>query len=275
MAATATQDVTALDVGNVLLLEHLNMQVSDQLEATLFYIVGLGLTRDPYGAFSTNNMHVNIGEHQFHVPTRTPQVVGGHIGLVVPDLAKVEKQLESVKEQLAHTHLAWHREADYLAVTCPWGNEIRCYAPSERFPEMRLGMPYIEIQVKPGAAAGIARFYEQVIGAPAEVEDRGDGPAALVHMGRNQTLVFQETQGEIRPYDGYHVAVYVGNFSGPYTWLKDRGHLTEDIRNHQFRFQAIVDPESGETLHELEHEVRNLHHPQFRRVLVNRDPAAR
>src|SRR5437764_344920 len=181
MAATATQDVAALDVGNVLLLEHLNMQVSDQLEATLFYIVGLGLTRDPYGAVSINNMHVNIGEHQFHLPTRKPQVVGGHVGLVVPNLNKVEQQLESVKEQLAHTHLAWHREADYLAVTCPWGNEIRCYGPSERFGDMRLGMPYLEVQVKPGATAGIARFYQQVIGAPGEVEDCSEGPAAIVH----------------------------------------------------------------------------------------------
>jgi hypothetical protein len=220
-------------------------------------------------------MHVNIGEHQFHLPTRKPQVVGGHVGLVVPDLNKVEQQLESVKEQLAHTQLAWHREADYLAVTCPWGNAIRCYAPSERFGDMRLGVPYIEIQVKPGAAPGIARFYEQVIGAPGEIEKRAEGPAAVVRMGRNQSIVFQETRGELRPYDGYHVAVYVADFSGPYTYLKGRGFLTEDIRNHQFRFQALVDPESGEVLHELEHEVRNLHHPQFRRVLVNRDPAAR
>ena len=42
--AAAIEDVTTLDVGNVLLLEHLNLTVPDQLEATLFYIVGLGLT---------------------------------------------------------------------------------------------------------------------------------------------------------------------------------------------------------------------------------------
>src|SRR3954447_7001814 len=168
MAATATQDVAALDVGNVLLLEHLNMQITDQLEATLFYIVGLGLTRDPYGAVSTNNMHVNVGDHQFHLPTRTPQVVGGHVGMVLPDLDKVEKQLESVKPQLAHTKLAWKREKDYLDVTCPWGNDLRCYAPSARFDGMRMGIPYIEIDVKPGTAAGIARFYDQIMGAPSE-----------------------------------------------------------------------------------------------------------
>src|SRR5438309_10562291 len=97
MAATAIEDVTALDVGNVLLLEHLNLTVPDQLEATLFYIVGLGLTRDPYGAVSIDNMHVNVGEHQFHLPTRGAQVVGGHVGMVVPDLDALEKRLEAVK----------------------------------------------------------------------------------------------------------------------------------------------------------------------------------
>jgi hypothetical protein len=271
----AAPDVTALDVGNVLLLEHLNMQVPDQLEATLFYIVGLGLTRDPYGAVSTNNMHVNVGDHQFHLPTRTPQIVGGHVGMVLPNLDAVEKQLESVQPQLAHTKLAWHRESDHLAVTCPWGNTLRCFAPSERWGGMKMGIPYIEFMVKPGAAAGIARFYEDVFHAPSEVQATQNGPAATVHMGLHQALVFQETAGEIRPYDGYHVAVYVADFSGTYTYLKDRGHLTEDIRAHQFRFQALLDPDSGEVLHELEHEVRNLHHPQFRRVLINRDPAAR
>ncbi len=269
--AAAIEDVAALDVGNVLLLEHLNLTVPDQLEATLFYIVGLGLTRDPFGAVSIDNMHVNVGEHQFHLPTRGPQVVSGHVGIVVPDLDALERRLSNVHPRLAHTKVAWRREADHLAVTCPWGNSLRCYAPSERFEGMRLGIPYIELNVKPGAAAGIAGFYQQVIGAPATVESSGDGKTAKIAMGRNQTLIFRETPGATGAYEGYHVAVYVADFSGPYRYLKDRGLLTEDIRAHQFRFQAIVDPESGETVHELEHEVRNLHHPQFKRVLINRD----
>src|SRR5438309_55002 len=107
MAATAIEDVTALDVGNVLLMEHLNLTVPDQLEATLFYIVGLGLTRDPFGAVSIDNMHVNVGDHQFHLPTRGPQVVSGHIALVVPDLNALEKRLTMVQPRLAHTELAW------------------------------------------------------------------------------------------------------------------------------------------------------------------------
>jgi hypothetical protein len=269
--AVASPDVAALDVGNVLLMEHLNLTVPDQLEATLFYLVGMGLTRDPYNTVGVDNMHVNVGENQFHLPTRGAQVVGGHIGLVMPDLEALEKRLQAVQPRLAHTQMAWHQEADNLAVTCPWGNQFRVYAPSERFDAMRLGVPYIEFLARPGAAAGIARFYEQVLGCPSSVQNNDGSTAAHVQMGRNQELIFRETAEDAGPYVPYHVAVYVANFSGPYTYMKEHGTLTEEIRNHQFRFQAIVDPESGETVHELEHEVRNLHHPQFRRVLVNRE----
>jgi hypothetical protein len=273
--AVAARDATEFDVGNSVLMEHLNLMVPDQLEATLFYIVGLGLTRDPYGAVGIDNMHVNVGDNQFHLPTRGTQVVAGHVGIVVPDIEALEKRLQAVQPRLAHTQLAWTREKDYLAVTCPWGNTLRCYPPSARFGELRLGMPYIEIQAQPNASGGIARFYDRVFRAPASVETDGTGPAAHVQIGRGQTLIFRETAGEIRPYDGYHIAIYVADFSGPYSYLKERGLLTEDIRNHQFRFQAIVDPDTGEKLHELEHEVRSLHHPQFRRVLVNRDAGSR
>jgi hypothetical protein len=47
--------------------------------------------------------------------------------------------------------------------------------------------------------------------------------------------------------------------------------ITEGIRNHQFRFQDIVDPETGKAVFALEHEVRSSRHPGFRRQLVNRN----
>jgi hypothetical protein len=34
------------DLGNAIHLEHVNVQVPDQRPATLFYVTGLGLTRD-------------------------------------------------------------------------------------------------------------------------------------------------------------------------------------------------------------------------------------
>jgi hypothetical protein len=273
--AVATEELTALDVGNVLLMEHLNLEVPNQLEATLFYIVGLGFTRDPYNTVGVDNMHVNVGDSQFHLPTRGEQVLAGHVGVVVPDLDALEKRLEGVQPRLSHTKLAWHRKADHVAVTCPWGNQFRCYAPDPaRFGDRTLGIPYIEFQVKPGAAEGIARFYEQVFRTPSRVETNGAGTAAHVQVGRGQELIFRETEGEQGENRGYHVAVYIANFSGPYSFLRERD-LADDVRNQQFRFKSIVDPETGEQLHELEHEVRNLFHPQFRRTLVNRDPAAR
>src|SRR5215510_16175840 len=88
------------DVGNIILLEHVNVQIPDQLLATLFYVVGLGFTRDPYLNVGLNNMWVNVGEQQFHLPTREPQVIEGHVGLVVPDLDVLEKRLESIASGL-------------------------------------------------------------------------------------------------------------------------------------------------------------------------------
>ena len=41
-------DRAAEDLGNSIHLEHVNVRVPDQRLATLFYVTGLGLTRDPY-----------------------------------------------------------------------------------------------------------------------------------------------------------------------------------------------------------------------------------
>jgi hypothetical protein len=40
-------DRSAEDLGNIVALEHVNVTVSDQQLATLFYVTGLGLTCDP------------------------------------------------------------------------------------------------------------------------------------------------------------------------------------------------------------------------------------
>jgi hypothetical protein len=273
--APATDELTDLDVGNVLLLEHLNIQVADQLEAVLFYLMGLGLTRDPYRTVGVDNMHVNVGENQFHLPTRHPaQVVPGHIGLVVPNVERVLRQLEEVRPRLAHTQIAWEQQADYLSVTCPWGNTFHVYeASSSRFRGVQLAVPYVEFHTRPGTAAGIQRFYSEVIGARGRVESSGGLDVGHVEMGRNQSLIFREVDGPIRPYDGHHVAIYIANFSGPYRFLEEHGLVTQTPRNNEYRFVKIIDPRTGEGVFELEHEVRSLHHPQFKRVLVNRDPS--
>jgi hypothetical protein len=126
--------------------------------------------------------------------------------------------------------------------------------------------------VGPGRAAGIARFYDRVLGAPSTIESDAQGTLGRVQIGRNQSLIFRETEVPIREYDGHHIAIYVANFSRPYAFLKDRGLISEDVRNHQFRFKEIIDPEKNQCVFLVEHEVRSLRHPMFGRFFVNRNP---
>src|SRR5580704_3997578 len=70
-------DRTVEDLGNIVELGHVNVTVPDQSMATAYYLMGLGLTRDPYLMAGLENMWVNVGKGQFHLPTRAPQVVRG------------------------------------------------------------------------------------------------------------------------------------------------------------------------------------------------------
>jgi hypothetical protein len=261
------------DVGNIIELEHVNFCQPDQQKATAFYIVGMGFTRDPYMTVGLNNMWVNVGEQQFHLPTRAAQVLDGHVGLVVPDLQALKERLGAVAEMLKRTKFAYSDQGDYVAVTCPWGNQFRAYAPTDRFGPMVQGIPYVEVNVRQNTAPGIARFYQQVMGAPTDVDEDAGGQLARVHIGEDQELIYRERAEERPPYDGYHVAVYVANFSRPYAFFKKHNLITEEPRNHQLRFQDIVDPKTGETLATLEHEVRSMRHNMYRREMVNRNAA--
>ena len=70
MATKPQFDRTAEDLGNIVELGHVNVTVPDQSKATAFYLMGLGLTRDPYLMAGLENMWVNVGRGQFHLPTR-------------------------------------------------------------------------------------------------------------------------------------------------------------------------------------------------------------
>ena len=271
----STYDRSSQDMGNVVSLDHLNLTITDQQLATLFYVVGLGFTRDPYLTVGLENMWLNLGRQQFHLPTRPEaQTIRGRIGLVVPDLDELEERLSKVEPGLAGTAFAYGRRAEEIDVTGPWGNRFRCSAPSEAFGGVAMGLPYVEFDVAPGTAAGIARFYETVLGAATSVDAVGatGGNAASVHVGREQALVFRETEAPLPAYDGHHLAVYLADFSSPHAALGARGLVTEESNEHQYRFTDIVDPDSGDVLYQLEHEVRSMYHPMFGRPLVNRDP---
>ena len=261
------------DVGNIISLEHINVQIPDQAVATLFYVVGMGFTRDPYLNVGLNNMWVNVGEQQFHLPTRPPQVIDGHIGMVLPDLQLLKTRLESVATGLKDTGFEYSVQPDHVAVTSPWGNRYRCYESDPAASDLSIGIPYVEFNVSPGSVPGILGFYRTVLGAPVVGDSNGGGAVGRVKIGRQQSLIFRETERPLAPYDGHHIAIYVANFSGPYGYLNERGLISEEVRNHQFRFKDIIDPEDGKKKFSLEHEVRSMKHPMYSRPFVNRDAA--
>ena len=266
-------DRTAEDVGNIVTLEHVNTRVPDQQLAVTFYMMGLGLTRDPYLMAGTTNMWVNIGRSQFHLPThKQAQVLTGHTGLVIPHRAALLERLASVKEALAGTKYAFAEHNDYVEVTCPWGNKIRCYEPGEQFGSMHLGMPYVQIDTPMGTAKGIARFYNKILGTRAEAGKDGGDAVARVAAGVGQQLIFRETDAKLPKYDGHHIAIYLADFSGPYKKLLKRGMVSEESDQHQYRFLDVFDPNDDKVLVRVEHEVRSMRHPMYARPLVNRDP---
>ena len=268
-----TFDRAAEDLGNIIGLEHVNVLVPDQRLATLFYISGLGLTRDPYLLTGVTNMWANVGRSQFHLPAGEAQVVRGRTGLVLPDRAALLQRLEMVKEPLAGTKFAFKAHNDYVEATCPWGNKVRCHAPAPKFGNMQLGMPYVEFDVPKGTADGIARFYREVMEGVADVVKEAGAKIACASVGQNQVLRFREASAAAPAYDGHHIQVYIVNFSRPHGRLKARGLVTEESNQYQYRFTDIVDLESGRLLFQIEHEVRCMTHPLCARPLVNRNPA--
>src|SRR5512144_1263961 len=167
----AIYDRKAEDVGNIVKLEHVNVTVPEQSLATTFYVTGLGLTRDPYLMTGVDNMWVNVGESQFHLPTGAPQVFRGTVGLVVPDVAALVTRLRSVEASLRGTRFSFTAQDGIVDATCPWGNRIRCRAAdATRSGARTLGMAYVELDVPRGTSSPIAAFYREVLGAPARLD---------------------------------------------------------------------------------------------------------
>jgi hypothetical protein len=222
---------------------------------------------------SVDNMWVNVGRSQFHLITGKPQRLRGRTALVIPDRTALLRRLENMRKPLEGTKFDFTEHDDHVEATCPWGNTFCLYEPTKRFGGMALGMPYVEFDVPAGAAKGIAGFYAKVFGALTSVDKAGDTPAARVAVGQGQELVFRETKAKIPAYDGHHIQVYVGDFSGPHRQLLERSLVTEESNQYQYRFEVITDLDSGKPLFQIEHEIRSMTHPLYARPLVNRNPA--
>nr|WP_247471839.1 hypothetical protein [Bradyrhizobium sp. 45] len=163
------------DLGNAIHFEHVNIQVPDQRLATLFYVAGLGLTRDPYLMVSDTNMWINAGRSQFHLPSGRPQVLRGHVGLVIAGREALLARLASVAKKLEGTAVAFAEHNDHVEAICPWGNRLRCYEPdAARFGRVALGVPYVEFDVPVGSAARICAFYPEIMGMPSEFQEPTD-----------------------------------------------------------------------------------------------------
>ncbi len=189
------------------------------------------------------------------------------------DYAELPKRLARAGEALTGTRFEFHERDGHIETTCPWGNRIRCFAPDKRFGPVAMGVPYVEFDVPVGTAAGIACFYSEIMEAQAAPLEDAQGRFACVTAGAGQNLFFRETDRALPPYDQHHIAMYINDFSGPHQRLAAKGLITQESDQQQYRFQDIVDPDSGKVLFTIEHEVRSMRHPLYLRPLVNRNPS--
>jgi hypothetical protein len=274
MAAQPKFNRAEEDLGNIVELGHVNVLVPDQSKAVAFYLMGLGLTRDPYLMSGLDNMWVNVGRGQFHLPTRGTQVLRGTTALVLPDLEALLKRLETAKKYLEGTQFSWRIAGDVVETTCPWGNRIRCHAPDPaKFGPMRVGMPYVEFDVPVGTKLdGIAKFYVEILGGIAGVASDERGPYAWASTSAESRVIYRESATKYGEYDGHHIQITLADFSGPHKKLLERGLITEESDQHQYRFNDIVDVDTNKPLFTIEHETRSMRHPMFNRVFVNRNP---
>lgn len=246
---------------------------------------------------------VNVGLQQLHLPVGEPenglQKLPGALGLAFPELSALRWRLEQhgFPCHVSEDSAAIARFGPAIEFRSPANDVlIRAHEVQRRFsfPEVLvagvslpgpqskgLGMAYVELQCAPGSASGICRFYQSVLGVPAV----GTSGICSVPVG-DQALVFRETLELLPDYDGHHVAVYVGNvsngdlsqsFSGMYLRAHKAGlvynnprfpqlrydSLAEAQRHAEFRVLDIVDPDTGRTVHRLEHEIRSLKHSGF------------
>ncbi|MFL9949032.1 VOC family protein [Paraburkholderia agricolaris] len=264
------------DIGNLVLLEHVNLTIPDQRLATVFYVSALGLTRDPFLMTGVTNMWINAGRSQIHLPHGDAQRLRGHVGLIVGSRASLIERLRAVGPLLEGTRFGWIERDERVEVTCPWGNRYDCLDPdacraSDPWAGIVLGIVYVQLDVPVGCATSIAAFYREIFDAPVDSRERNGSRQAVVAVGRHQQLIYAESPSASPEYDGHHIQIYVADFSGPYERLAARG-LNYGEETHQYRFAELVDPATGTPCFTLEHEVRSLRHPLYARPLVNRNP---
>jgi len=294
-----------LSLGNVVILEHLNLNIPEGAQhiANAFFFDGLGLTRDPFSFFDTSIIWVNIGYQQIHLPPQPQgaQKFRGSIGIVMPPelFSGLAARLEKVKPLLKDTKFDFkvlNEQPDLLLgskqpvktieVTEPFGNRFRIHENTEEL-NFRggLGIIYVEVHVPKGSSSDIASIYETHFGTLPSTPINSDQSNPELHgcrvdVGPRQQFILREVE-QMEEYDGHHVCFYASNLQKTWNFLNERGLLfnnyrfsdrcgtfEEAVRFAQLRFKDFRLP-SGK-IFELEHEIRSIFHPCFMRPLVNR-----
>lgn len=152
------------------------------------------------------------------------------------------------------------------------------------------GIDYVEFHCPVGTAERIALFYESVLDATTAVVpqvEASNRQIAIIAFGNiddqgraDQSLLFRESDTPIAPYDGHHIAMYIGETAADYerafanakianiVWCNPRfSDQVQDLEGarqcKQFRFKDIIDMKTGDVIFELEHEMRSIEHESW------------
>jgi hypothetical protein len=265
------------EVGSILHLEHVNFTVPGQDLITIFFINGLGLTRDPYKRTDETNFGVNVGQQQFHLPTGGPTPpFPGLVHLVSPDLPMIVTRLRRLEQagKFDGTPFSLEQTADALDIVTPFGPKLRIVSPADKVFHKPLGIYQVDLLIPQGTADGCAAYYSGVLGAPAEVQIVAGRRSAVVVMGPNQRVIFSESEpsGFDFDYRSFHLAFYISHYNQTAAKIEAGGGIKGKAGASQMFSTKVFDPRTGETLFLLENEVRSVYHPDFMRPLINRWP---
>ena len=230
-----------------MLLEHVNVTIPDQRLATIFYVAGLGLTRDPYLMAGVENMWVNVGRSQFHLPSRGAQVLRGHVGIVhARSRRRLKRRLQKVAPLLAETRFAWEERDGVVEATCPWGNRYRCHAPAPEFGDTELAIAYVEFDVPRGAARRHRAFLRGHHGGARRGWRRGaERRRRRFHQRHAAAALPRNRRARCRSTTGTTSRSTSPISPGPHRRLLERGLITEESNEYQYRFRDIVDPDDA------------------------------
>ena len=290
--------------GNILILDHLNINHEkgrhDWLKA--FYFDFLKCAVDPRKEenleLGQKTLWANIGSNQFHLPEGKPhaQVLQGIVTLAYPNISTLLDRNHFAKSAMVNSKFSVTEMSESeLHVVDPWGTKFRIFEcnNAEDVRDSRgkqpgaesEGISMTDLTIYVGSKAnlpGIARFYTQILGAPASSTNK----SVTIDVGPSQTLTFLQKldvdyvnhaeliDSEEGPSNyGAHISMYVADLPKTYekseklgvTYVNNRFKRRayskdEAIDQCMFRIIDIIDPsfpENGPIL-KLEHEIRSV-----------------